>query len=263
MKTPADELAEAAASVADVRRNILPKIVSLLKRLTSLAHVSSFFHDGLDLDASVVKVQDCGLAEEKITELSRFLYSEFVRKCKEVISELNREENPSLQMHLLVISYNYQTLLARTLCKLWCLDYSANSTEQFISFIKDQVQELSLDEMFVTIAPEFLTQRQNGRDLSLLIPEVILMKTEMKTLQRDLASEAIQRQLRKPENELVSRLKDSELKTLVNRVYERFNPDDQSKDDFVKAFNEELEKFLAKEAHGNETAEEGGKKEDN
>ena len=253
------KLAEAATSVADVRRNILPKTISLLKRLTSLAYVSSFFHEGLDLDASLVKVQDCSLPEEKITELSRFLCSEFVRKCKEVISEMNRETNPSLQRHILVISYSYQTLLARTLCKLWCLDYSTKSTEQFISFIKDQVKELSLDEMFVTTALEFLTQRQNGRDPSLTIPETILMKN-MKALQGDLASEAIQHQLR--ENELVCLLKDSELKALTNRVYERFNPDDQNKDDLVKAFNEELERFLAAKAH-DETAEESGKKEDN
>lgn len=258
-----DELAEAAASVADVRRNILPKIVSLQKRLTSLPYVSIFFYEGLDLDASLVKVQCCGLAEEKITELSKSLYSEFVRKCKEVISELKRNKDPTMTIHHLIVSYNYQTLLARTLCKLWCLDYSAKSTEQFISFIKDQVKKQSLDEMFVTIALQFLTLRQNGRDLSLLIPEVIFMK-HMKTLQRDLASEAMQRQLQNPENEIVRRLKSSEaLNTLADRVSERYNPDDQNKEDFMKVVDEELEKFLAKEAHGNETAEEGGKKEDN
>ena len=86
----------------------------------------------------------------------------------------------------------------------------------------------------------------------------------MKTLQRDLASEAIQHQLQKPENEIVNRLKSSEaLNTLAYRVYERYNPNDKNKEDFVKVLDEELEKFLAKEVHGNETAEEGGKKEDN
>lgn len=86
----------------------------------------------------------------------------------------------------------------------------------------------------------------------------------MKTLQRDLASEAMQRQLQNPENKIVRRLKSSEaLNTLADRVSERYNPDDQNKEDFMKVVDEELEKFLAKEARGNETAEEGGKKEDN
>jgi len=72
-------LNEAAVVVAEVRRNILPKTVNLLRRLHSMTYQSQTYlqNTGLQLEDHILKMQDRSLSEEDHRELLKAMFSVF------------------------------------------------------------------------------------------------------------------------------------------------------------------------------------------
>jgi len=100
---------EAAVIVAEVRRNILPKTVSLLRRLQSLTSQSQTYlqNIGLQLEDHPLKMQDENLPKEDPREL--------LSKCKDVIASLHRilftdPERQKIEKLINVALYAYQSI---------------------------------------------------------------------------------------------------------------------------------------------------------
>ena len=78
--------------------------------------------------------------------------------------------------------YAYQSFLARNLCELWFLDSSESDNrkvleeEEFNTFVKQEVQDLSIDEAFYEVVNVFFARARKGTDLSSAIPATRMME---------------------------------------------------------------------------------------
>ena len=227
-------LAEAAAIVADVRRNILPKTISLLRRLQSLDYMSSTFLEDLELEPYLSKIQDSSLAGEEMRELLGSLQLVFTGKYKDVIAALLRmqaEPDEEADVHLPICLgsqwsfclYAYQSLLARNLCKLWFLKSDENNSkqtneEEVTSFVREEIVDHSLGEEFITLSLQFFGQMKEGKDPSLVVPHTSVME-HMKEMQKRQAYECVEEE--KPTmKELFELLHTSDFKELEKKVVE-------------------------------------------
>lgn len=183
----AAKLAEGAAIISDVRISILPKTISLLKRCESLTYQSDTFMNGMDLDSILLKIQDSSLAEEEVKELSISILVVFVRQSKYVAERMlghildDEYKNEEAKKMMQVPLYAYQSLLARTLCKLWFHkpdknDEEKSKEEEFISFVQEEVQSFTADDEFMALTQAFFAQQKAGKDISLLIPYTSVME---------------------------------------------------------------------------------------
>ena len=200
------KLNEAAAIVAEVRRKILSKTVNLLKRLLSLSYQShTYLGDvGLQLHNHLLRMQDKSLSEEDQRELLRFLHSIFVGKCKNVIESLERimpVERQNIEKLLNVSLYAYESILARNLCKLWFLVTKTNASNDeretendFKSFVKTNIKDLSLDDEFIALSLVFFDSTRNGMEPSMAISSTRTMKN-LKEEQMKIAVENVENSL--------------------------------------------------------------------
>ena len=194
-------LDEAAVTVGEVRRNILPKTVSLLKRLQSLTYQSQTYLQGLGLQDHLLRMQDKNLTEEDRKELLKSLHSIFVRKCKDIIASLqriSRTERENIEKLLNVALLAYQSILARNLCKVWLLlsksdenNEKRDSEEEFKSFVKEQVKDLSFDDDFLALTLVFFNRARDGVEPSLAIPGTSAM-VRLREQQMRIALEAVE-----------------------------------------------------------------------
>ena len=242
-------LAEAAAVVADVRRNILPKIISLLRRLQSLTYLSNIFLQDLELEPYLSKIQDSSLTGQEMSELLGSLHSAFTGKYKDVIAALlrNMQAEPDVETKklLCVPLYAYQSLLARNLCKLWFLKSDENSKqtneEEVTSFVREEIADHSLGEEFITLSLQFFGPMKEGKDPSLVVPDTSVMK-EMKEMQKRLACESVEK-AEAPMKELFGWVHTSDLKNLEKKITEKLKGqlDSITLEDIHTMFNNELE----------------------
>ena len=189
-----DKLAEAAAVVDDTRRHILPKTVSLLKRLHSLTYQSQIFLKDLRFEPDILKIQDKALSEDEVGMTLISLYLRFSGKCKDVIVGLQRQQNTDedVQMMMQVPVCAYRSLLARNFCKLFYLKNVDGNTrhtneEDFISLIKEEVGAIPyFDDEFNALALVFFTQTLENKEMSLLVPRTSAMQ-QIKETQKVLA----------------------------------------------------------------------------
>ena len=200
------KLNEAAAIVAEVRRNILSKTVNLLKRLLSLSYQSPIYlrDVGLQLHNHLLRMQDKSLSQEDQRELLRSLHSIFVGKCKDVIESLERimpVERQNIEKLLNVSLYAYESILARNLCKLWFLVTKSNASNDerekendFKLFVKTNIKDLSLDDEFVALSLVFFDSTRNGMEPSMAIPSTRTMKN-VKEEQMKIAVENVENSL--------------------------------------------------------------------
>ena len=193
-------LNEAAVVVAEVRRNILPKTVNLLRRLQSMTYQSQTYlqNTGLQLEDHILKMQDKSLSEEDHRELLKALFSVFVGKCKDVITCLHGiTERQGIEKTINVALCIYQSILARNLCKLWVLrndesnDKKVLDEDEFKFFVHAEVENLWLNEEFLELALVFFDRTRKGNDPSLAIPKtrvmMLLRAEQMKIAQENVA----------------------------------------------------------------------------
>ena len=215
-------LKEAAVVVAEVRRNILPKTVSLLKRLQSLSYQSHTYLQNVGLQLEDLKMQDKHLSEEDHGDLLKSLHSLFVGKYKNVIESLRRitpDERQKVEKMLNVALYAYQSILARNLCKLWFLMTKNNKKEKeddFKSYVKDEVKDLSFDDDSVALSLVFFQGVMNGMEPSLAIPSTTTMKL-LREEQMKIAMESVESS-RAPFKEKFDWLKASDFKEMEEKV---------------------------------------------
>ena len=183
------KLKEAAAIVSDVKRNIFSKTTSLLKRLQSLSFMSHIYLRGVgvQLNNRLLKMQDKNLSEKDHREMPVSLLAHFVRKCKEVMKSVIQTipvyERKDEEKVLNICLYVYQSILARNLCKLWfnsSRDNAENDEQEkvndFTSFVKEEVKDLSLREDFVALSLYFFREVRNEGEPSMAIPSSRTMK---------------------------------------------------------------------------------------
>ena len=179
-------LNEAAVVVAEVRRNIFPKTVNLLRRLQSLTYQSQTYlqNTGLQLEDHLSKMQDKSLSEEEHRELLEALFSLFVGKCKDVVTCLRGitpTERQGIEKAINVAMYIYQSILARNLCKLWFLrndesnDSKVLDDDQFKFFVHAELEKLWLNEDFLELALMFFDRTRKANDPSLAISKTGVM----------------------------------------------------------------------------------------
>ena len=171
-------LKEAAAVVADVRRNIFSKTYNMLRRLQSMNYQSQTYliNLGLQLEDQMTTIQERNLAVEDHRKLLIDIHSVFVGKCKEVIDCLQMMDRQGMEALINVALCVYQSLLARTLCKLWFIinDDSTNKNalieKNFNSFVKEEIGALFLYEDILSIAHVFFHNTRKGIESSIAIP---------------------------------------------------------------------------------------------
>ena len=192
-------LKEAAAVVADVRRNIFSKTYNLLRRLQSMNYQSQTYliNLGLQLEDQMTTMQDRNLAVEDHRKLLIDIHSFFVGKCKEVIDCLLAMDRHGIEEMVNVALCVYQSLLARTLCKLWFLNNedgtnkNALNEENFNSFVREEIGGLFMYEEFLSIAHVFFHNTRKGIESSIAIPMTSAM-WQLRDEQMKIAQENIE-----------------------------------------------------------------------
>ena len=247
-------LKEAAVQVAEVRCNILSKTFNLLRKLQSLTFQSQTYlkNVGLQLEQQLAKMDDKFLSKEDRIKLSSAIRSLFVGKCKDVVATLQQissMERDNIDM-LRVINtslYAYQSILARNFCALWFLDSSESDNrkvpeeEEFNTFVKQEVQDLSLDKAFYEVVNAFFESARKGLEPSLAIPSTRMMEKlreeQMKSAQKDV--EEAEAELK----EMLDWLKNSDLKLIEEKVTKKFKEMGffPTQEEIKKAMDEELE----------------------
>ena len=247
-------LKEAAVQVAEVRCNILSKTFNLLRKLQSLTFQSQTYlkNVGLQLEEKLAKMDDKFLSKEDRIKLSSAVRSVFVGKCKDVVASLQQissMERDNIDM-LRVINtslYAYQSILARNFCALWFLDSSESDNrkvpeeEEFNTFVKQEVQDLSLDKAFYEVVNAFFESARKGLEPSLAIPSTRMMEKlreeQMKSAQKDV--EEAKAELK----EMLDWLKNSDLKLIEEKVTKKFKEMGffPTQEEIKKAMDEELE----------------------
>ena len=170
-------LKEAAAVVADVRCNIFSKTYNLLRRLQSMDYQSQTYliNLGLQLEDQMTTMQERNLAVEDHRKLLIDIHSVFVGKCKEVIDCLQMMDRQGMEALINVALCVYQSLLARTLCKLWFIinDDGTNKNalieKNFNSFVKEEIGALFLYEEILSVAHVFYHNTRKGKESSMAI----------------------------------------------------------------------------------------------
>ena len=247
-------LKEAAVQVAEVRCNILSKTFNLLRKLQSLTFQSQTYlkNVGLQLEEKLAKMDDKFLSKEDRIKLSSAIRSVFVGKCKDVVASLQQipsVERNNIDMFRVINTslYAYQSILARNLCALWFLDSSESDNrkvleeEEFNTFLKQEVQDLSLDKAFYEVVNVFFERAGKGLDLSLAIPSTRMMEKlreeQMKSAQKDV--EEAEAELK----EMLDWLKNSDLKLIEEKVTKKFKEMGffPTQEEIKKAMDEELE----------------------
>ncbi|XP_068760083.1 uncharacterized protein [Montipora capricornis] len=220
------KLNEAAKVVDEVRKNILPKTFSILRRLQSLTYQSQTYLQnlGFHLEGDLLRMQDKNFTKEDHTELLMAVYSFFVGKCKDVLASLQRITSQERETEKLinVSLYCYQSLLARNLCKLWFLNNDKSNGKKpfdedgFKVFVKEEVADLCLDETFSSVAFVFFDHTRKGVESSLAIPTTrfmgLLREEQMKIAQEGV--EEVKAQLKG----VLDWLKTSDLKAIEEKA---------------------------------------------
>ncbi|KAL9974896.1 hypothetical protein ACROYT_G011996 [Oculina patagonica] len=243
---------EAAAIVAEVRRNILPKTVNLLKRLQSLTYQSNSYLQGLGLllEDHLLKMQDRNISNKDHRQLLCSLHSVFVSKCKDVITDLQRispAERQKIEKLVNVSLYAYQSTLSRTMCKLWLLhtderNDQRKSEDEFKLFVKEKVRDLSFDEDFLALALVFFARARNGMEPSLAIPYTRVMNL-LREEQMGIAKEGMEEVHKFLKGTLFDSLKRSDLEKIEEKVSKKL----QNEVDFMTVTNEEVLRFFSEE----------------
>ena len=241
-------LNEAADIVGEVRRNILPKTVSLLKRLQSLTYQSQTYLQDLGLQDHISRMQDKSLSEEDHRELLKSLHSIFVRKCKDVIGSLQRiatMERENIEKLINVGLFAYQSILARNLCKLWFLlktndesNDQRKSEDEFKTFVKLEVKDLSFDDDFLALTLVFFDRAWNGIEPSLAIPGTSTM-VRLRDEQMRIAVEGVE-EAQAPLKGKLDWLKQSDLKEISEKTLNIL----RGKTDGTTVTKEEIERLI-------------------
>lgn len=260
------KLNEAAVIVAEVRRNILPKTVNLLKRLQSMSYHSHTYLRGLGLllEEHLLKMQDRNLSTKDQRQVVIALHSVFVGKCKDVLGQLRKITPAELQIieKLVNVSlYVYQSTLATILCRLWLLhseeDYKnkeeRENKDAFKSFVKEEVKHLSFDDDFLTLALGFFHRARNGVEPSLEIPNTRVMAL-LREEQMKIAKENMEQWKQLLKGTLFSCLKISDFRKIEQKMSTKLQEEEffQSitKDELMKLFFEELSVLLEERVNG-------------
>ena len=246
------KLNEAAVIIAEVRREILPKTVNLLKRLQSMSYISHTYLQGLGLllEDNLLKMQDRNLSGKDQRQLVRSLHSVFVGKCKDVMAQLRRTtlaERQQIEKLLNVSLYAYQSTLARILCRLWFLqseeeynnEQESESEDEFKSFVKEEVKDLSLDNDFLTLALVFFHRARNGVEASWTIPNTRVMKL-LREEQMKIAKKNVEQAKQLFTGTVYGCLKRSDLNKMLTKLREEESFMSITKDEIMKLLYEEL-----------------------
>ena len=258
-------LKEATVQVAEVRCNILSKTFNLLRKLQFLTFQSQTYlkNVGLQLEEHLVQMEDKNLSEEGRKQLSSAIRSIFVGKCKDVVTSLQRipsMERDNIETLINVALYAYQSILARNLCALWFLDSSesddhkALEDEEFNTFVRQEVQDLCLDDAFYAVVNVFFESAKKGLEPSLAIPTTRMME---KLREEELKSAL--KQVEEAKAELfkgVSQwLKTSDLKLIAEKATKKLKERGEgffpTQEDIKNAMDEELAALFQEKMKGN------------
>ena len=224
------KLAEGAATIRDVRKNILAKTIGMLKRITSLTYLTPHYLQDLDWDLLCIKIDDVTSVEEA-KQLTCSLLQLFSSKCKDVIEKLFKSiETEDLQDHikmfLNVPLYAYESLLARCLCRLFVHDarngdITKSSNNDFVLFVKEQNGRLSSDDEFIELSLLFFAQAKVGKELSDVVPCTIVME-KTKEIYTMFAQKHVEKAQAEVEEEFWW-LRSSELDKITRKVFDEIS----------------------------------------
>ena len=212
-------------------------------------------------------MEDKNLAEEDRKQLSSAIRSIFVGRLKNVVASLQQifsteRDDIDITDDINVALHAYQSILARNLCALWFLDSSeskdhkAVEDKEFNTFVRQEVQDLCLDEAFYEVVNVFFESARKGLEPSLAIPTTRMMEKlreeQLKSAQKDVQdAKAV---LSKGLPQLL-KVKTSDLKLIGEKATKKlkewgsgFFP---TQEDIKKAMDEELAALFQKKMKGN------------
>lgn len=148
-----------------------------------------------------------------------------------------------------VALYAYQSILARNLCKLWFLmtkneegNNKKEKEDDFKSYVKEEVNDLSFDDDFVGLSLVFFQDVINGMEPSLAIPSTTTMKL-LREEQMKIAMESVESS-RAPFKEKFDWLKASDFKEMEEKVSRKLKETHTggtiAKEEIESLINEEL-----------------------
>ena len=198
-------------------------------------------------------MQDRNLSSKDQRQVMISLHSVFVGKCKDVMAQLGRvtpAELQNIEKELNVSLYAYQSTLARILCRLWFLhsEETYNNKEEreseneFKSFVKEEVRDLSFDHDFLTLALGFFHRARNGVEPSLQIPNTRVMEP-LREEQMKIAKENVEQEKQLLKGTLYGCLKRSDFNKIENKLSRKL----QDMESFKSITKDELKKLLYEE----------------
>ena len=220
-----------------------------------MSYISHTYLQGLGrlLEDNLLKMQDRNLSGKDQRQLVRSLHSVFVGKSKDVMAQLRRTtlaERQQIEKLLNVSLYAYQSTLARILCRLWFLqseeeynnEQESESEDEFKSFVKEEVKDLSLDDDFLALALVFFHRARNGFEASLTIPNTRVMKL-LREEQMKIAKENLEQAEQLFKGTVYGCLKRSDL----NKIEQNMSTKLQVEQSFMSITKDEIMKLLYEE----------------
>ena len=220
-----------------------------------MSYISHTYLQGLSLllEDNLLKMQNRNLSGKDQRQLVRSLHSVFVGKCKDVMAQLRRTtlaERQQIEKLLNVSLYAYQSTLARILCRLWFLqseeynnEQESESEDEFKSFVKEEVKDLSLDNDFLTLALVFFHRARNGVEASWTIPNTRVMKL-LREEQMKIAKENVEQAEQLFKGTVYGCLKRSDLNKIEQNMSTKLQVEQSfmsiTKDGIMKLLYEEL-----------------------
>jgi len=177
------KLARAVVLIREVRRDLLPKLITMFQRCCSLQLHSPTFHRRMYFEPFLGKLKNGTLSDGEVIKLVCSLLSLFISRCKDCIESMHRihakddasSESAKRSIH---ITLNvYESLITRCLTKLWFLQNPhSKNLEEFITFVKHESTTFPTNDCLVQQAVSFFQQALEGKDLANQVPSTQAME---------------------------------------------------------------------------------------
>jgi len=132
------------------------------------------------LDSNKPKEKDSKEKEKFLFALYRAFipqYQQCLDALKPIRSDVTIEREVDISINI------YQSLLARTLIKLWCAISTCTNNlshhSDILTFMKQEIPDKYINEEFLKISMIYVAQAKKGHDVSLVVPHVLEKSKEV------------------------------------------------------------------------------------
>ena len=211
-----DVLIKASEIAVELRRNLLQRTVSLLRRLQSLTFVTHIYLQNIPFKELIQHLEDRNLDEVGRQKLKLDICKLFAQKCKDVIASTLRNiaQSPESEELLLVALKAYQSLFARIMCQQYAL---TSKTVDFENFLAEETASLAHGDRFTIQCTEYYDEMRKGHSVASFIPASKSM-IELRELRRKLAGKSQEEISSDGVVGKIALLKEADLKSIADKL---------------------------------------------